>query len=618
MGGRIPDEVIDQIRTQVDIVDVVSTYVQLKKSGRNFFGLCPFHSERTPSFSVSPEKQIYHCFGCGVGGDVIRFVMDIEQLTFVEAVKHLAEQAGIPLPESVSVESQENEELREMRHALELTARLYHHLLLHEEYGRVARQYLESRQVRMETIKEFQLGYAPLSDHQLLFRFLKRRGFQPALLEKIGLITSRSSPSMDRFYDRFRGRIIFPIHDTQGRVIGFGGRSLGNQEPKYLNSPETPLFHKGSHLFNLHRARTHIRKKQQAVLFEGYMDVISAWQAGIYTGIATLGTSLTEQQAKVIKRNTDSVIICYDADTAGQAAAERGTDLLRKYNCTVKIAQMPGKMDPDDYIRCYGASAFQEEVLAGAMSLTAFKLEMLKKKYHLQDEDDRLKYLTVAIDLISELPLAIEQDHYLRRLADEFHLSLDALKEEQRRIKLRKKKEKKGDKQPAKWNNGKQEDAKHLVVQARSASLAETSEKHLLALMMKSQAIAAWVEKELGSQFQTETYEALAAHLYRYYQVGYSADVGRFIGYLEQIDPSLIPKVSELAMLDLPDPDQVSEAALKDYVSHIKNGMILSEIERKEKEQQRLIQAGESIQAAQLGQEIAMLKRKIQRGLIMD
>jgi DNA primase len=609
MRGRIPDEVIDQIKSQVDLVDVVSAYVQLKKSGRNFFGLCPFHSEKTPSFSVSPDKQIFYCFGCGAGGDVIRFIMDIDHLTFLEAVKYLADQTGVLLPETISAEDKENEELASMRRALELTAQLYHHLLLHEQYGIKAREYLMKRQVHIETMKEFQLGYAPPYDAQILFRFLTRRGFHPNVLIKAGLVQSRSNAD-SRIFDRFCGRLIFPIHDSQGRVIAFGGRSLEERGPKYVNTPETPLFHKSNHLFNLHRARTYIRKKQQAVLFEGFMDVIMAWQEGIHTGIATLGTSLTEEQAKIISRNAQTVFLCFDGDQAGQSAAERGADQLKKSGCTIKITKLPDKLDPDDYIRRYGATAFEQDVLAESMSLTAFKLEKLKENFNLQDEDDRIKYLTQAIDVVSELPLAIEQDHYLRRLADEFHLSLEALKEEQRRARLRKKK-KERDIPQNKWNNGKQEVSKRLVMDRRSASLAETSEKHLLSFMLKDPLICKWVEQELGADFQTDQYGALAAHLYRYYQAGSPADVGKFIRYLEETDSTLVATVSELAMLNLP--DHASESALKDYVYHIKNAKILADIERKEREQQRLIRAGESIQAAHLGKEIMRLKQKVKR-----
>ena len=366
-GGPIPEEVIERVREHYDIVDVVGRYVQLKKSGRNYFGLCPFHSEKTPSFSVSPEKQIYYCFGCGEGGNVIKFIMEMEQLTFVEAVRRLAEEAAIPLPQVGTISDPEDGPRKRMREALEWACRLYHHILLNTDQGRDAFRYLQERGVSMETIKEFRLGYAP-SSGDILLRFLKRKGFSEKLQEEAGLISSSDSATLPRrFFDRFRGRVMFPIHDSQGRVIAFGGRMLGEGHPKYLNSPETPLFHKGRQLFNFHRARRAIRRERQAILFEGYMDVIAAWQAGIQTGVASLGTSLSDDQARMIRLNAEHVTICYDADDAGQAAADRGLEVLKERGCLVKVAQMPPGMDPDDFLRKRGADAFREEILAEAL-----------------------------------------------------------------------------------------------------------------------------------------------------------------------------------------------------------------------------------------------------------
>jgi DNA primase len=418
MGGKIPEQLIDQVLRQLDIVDLVGQYVSLRKSGRNYFGLCPFHSEKTPSFSVSPEKQIFYCFGCGAGGDAIKFVMEIEQLTFVEAVLHLAERVGIQVPQipGASGAEPEHDERAEIRRALELAARLYHHVLVRTEYGEEARRYLKNRQVSSKAVEEFQIGFAP-SSPKFLLQFMTRRGYGEEILEKAGLILSRGDSPSGARVDRFRGRIMLPIHDGQGRIIGFAGRVIGDGKPKYMNTPDTPLFQKGNHLFNLHRARSHIRKERQAVLFEGYLDVISAWQAGIRTVVATQGTSLTDAQARILARNCDTVILCYDADNAGQSAALRGLDLLKKYDLTVKVAKMPAGMDPDDYIRRFGGTAFREEILSDSLSLTAFKLESLKKNYDLQDEDGRMKYLADAVDTIAELQLAIEQDHYLRRLS---------------------------------------------------------------------------------------------------------------------------------------------------------------------------------------------------------
>ncbi|WP_131924134.1 DNA primase [Hazenella coriacea] len=607
MGVRIPEEVIDRVRKHFDIVDIVQSYVQLKKSGRNYFGLCPFHSERTPSFSVSPDKQIFHCFGCGVGGDTIKFMMEIEQLTFVEAVQYLAERAGIPLPEiDSSLDHHEEEERRQLRNALKLASQLYHHILLNTKHGDVARKYLANRQISRQTIEEFQLGYAPPS-YEFLLSFLLRRGFQEDILVKAGLVALKDTPSQHRCFDRFRNRLMFPLHDSQGRVIGFAGRLLGEGRPKYLNTPETVLFHKGTHLFNLHRARTFIRKEDQAILFEGYMDVISAWQSGIYQVVATQGTSLTDDQAKVIRRNAESAIICYDADLAGQNAAARGLEILRQHGLTIKVAQVPLGKDPDEYIREFGGNAFKEEILAGTLSLTAFKLESLKKNYQLQDEDQRLQYLHEAIHVITDLPMAIEQDHYLRKLAEEFSLSLDAIKEEQRKVRKKKNREKNRDKEQAKWNNGYREHSKHMLG-LRKMSMAEKSEMYLVAYMMRSKYITQWAKKHVGAEFHMEVYAALAAYLYAYYEQDVPDDVGRFISTLK--DPSLIPKASELAMLDLP--EEVSEDALNDYAWHIQSYPVLKEIEKKEKMVEQLTRADEHVKAAQLSIEINQLRKQLQ------
>lgn len=607
MGVRIPEEVIDRVRKHFEILDVVQSYVQLKKSGRNYFGLCPFHSERTPSFSVSPDKQIFHCFGCGVGGDIIKFIMEIDQLTFVEAVQYLAERAGIPLPEiGPSLNSHEEEERQQLREALKLASQLYHHILLNTKHGDVARKYLAQRQISRQTIEEFQLGYAPPS-YEFLLSFLLRRGFQEDILLKAGLVALKDTPSQQRFFDRFRNRLMFPLHDSQGRAIGFAGRLLGEGRPKYLNTPETVLFHKGTHLFNLHRARTFIRKEDQVILFEGYMDVISAWQSGIRHVVATQGTSLTDDQAKVIRRNAESALICYDADLAGQNAAARGIETLRDHGLMIKVAQVPLGKDPDDYIREFGGNAFKEEILAGALSLTAFKLESLKKNYHLQDEDQRLQYLHEAIHVITDLPMAIEQDHYLRKLAEEFSLSLDAIKEEQRKVRKKKNRKKNRDKEQAKWNNGYREHSKH-VLGSRKMSMAEKSEMHLVAHMMRSKFITQWAKSHIGAEFHMEVYAALAAYLYAYYEQDVPEDVGRFISTLK--DPSLIPKASELAMLDLP--EEVSEEALKDYVWHIQSYPVLKEIEKKEKMVEQLTRADEHVKAAQLSVEINQLRKQLQ------
>ncbi|MFD1425688.1 DNA primase [Kroppenstedtia sanguinis] len=608
MRGRIPDEVIDQIRDHFDIVDVVGQTVQLKKSGRNFFGLCPFHSERTPSFSVSPDKQIYYCFGCGAGGDVIRFLMETEQLTFVEAITQLADQAGIQIPRSQRENSQdpEEEKRQQLRKVTELTARLYHHLLLESDQGAQAREYLLKRGITRETMEEFQLGFSPDSYH-FLHSFLKRRGVDEKTAVEAGLLVERDpSRGPSGCFDRFRGRIMFPIHDTQGRVIAFGGRVLGKSQPKYLNSPETTLFYKGKFLYNLHRARKAVRKAETAILFEGYMDVISAWQAGVFNSVATLGTALTESQARVIRRNVGTALICYDSDRAGQNAADRAAEVLKEQGCVVKVAQMPPGMDPDDYVRSRGAASFSEDVIAQALPYVAFKLEALKAGFNLQDEEEKMSYLTRAVEVIAELPRAIEQDHYLRRLAEEFHLSLNALKQELR-LSISKKRGSNGDKGTGKWNNG-YHPGKHMVGHQRRPLAHELAEQRLLVAMMQDRSVADRVLKTVGADFNIEIHAAIAAYLYSYYSEGHPADPGGFLRYLK--DDRLLREASGLVILDTP---EVTEEEISDYIRHICNYPLHKEIERKKEQVKQAERAGDIAEAARLGVELIRLREKVHK-----
>lgn len=606
MRGRIPDEVIDRIRDHFDLVDVVGQTVQLKKSGRNFFGLCPFHSEKTPSFSVSPDKQIYYCFGCGAGGDVFRFLMETEQFTFVEAVNHLGEQAGIEVSQTPDqdVRDPEEEKRERLRKVNELAARLYHHLLVETEHGAAAKRYLTERGITRETMAEFQLGFAPDSYH-FLHSFLKRRGFDEKLSVEAGLLVQRESSSAR--FDRFRGRVMFPIHDSQGRVIAFGGRLMGEGQPKYLNSPETLLFHKGKFLYNLHRGRKAIRKSGQAILFEGYMDVISAWQAGVENGVATLGTSLTESQARVIRRNAGMAVICYDSDRAGQNAADRALEILKDEGCNVKVAKLPPGMDPDDYVRTRGAETFSGEVIAQALPYVAFKLEALKKGFNLKNEEEQMDYLTRAIEVIAELPRAIERDHYLRRLAEEFHLSLDALKQEHRQISS-KKRGSDGDKGRGKWNNG-YHGGKHLVGRERRPQVHEQAEKRLLVAMMHDRRVAERVMETVGSDFNIEIHNALAAYLYAYYAEGHPADPRRFLRYLK--DDRLLQEASGLVILDMP--VEVTEEEVTDYIRHIRNYPLYKEIEQKKEQVKQADRAGDIVKASRLGVELIRLREKVQR-----
>ncbi|GAB7386334.1 DNA primase [Bacillaceae bacterium] len=609
MARPIPEELIDQVRNHFDILDVVAEYVQLKKSGRYYFGLCPFHSEKTPSFSVSPDKQIFHCFGCGAGGDVISFIRKIEGLEFLEAVKFLADKAGIPWPldEEKSAGSAEAEEKNLMLRAHELVAKLYQHILWKTEYGRIGLEYYQKRGFSPATIKEFSLGYAP-DAWDLAANFLRRRRFPPELMVKAGLLVHKETGDgkEDRFFDRFRGRAIFPIWDSQGRVVAFGGRVLGDGQPKYLNSPETPLFNKSFHLYNLHRARPEIRKKQQAVLMEGYVDVITAWQAGIRNAVATLGTALTERQARILRRNAEQVVICYDSDAAGQEAAVKAGDLLAAAGCSVKVALMPKGLDPDEYIRRYGGEHFAKNILLQAVTLTAFKLQHLRISYELQDEADRMRYIQAALTVISRLRNAVERDHYLRRLAEEFHLSLDALKEEQRHIfRKLKKKEAKRDNLENKWNNS-INNGKRLVANPVHPAY-YNAERYLVALMMRNREIAEQIREKIGGAFNVDEFAALSAYLYAYYAEGNAPDPGKFMQRLR--DDRLIETASELAVAEIN--ENVTEKEIADYIKKVLNYPKWLEIERLKEEMKRQERIENHMEAARLGMEIFRLQKEL-------
>lgn len=437
MVGIIPEDKINEIRQSIDIVDIIGEYVHLKKQGRNYFGLCPFHGENTPSFSVSTDKQIYHCFGCGAGGNVISFLMDIDGLSFQEAVMKLAEKGKVHLELEKGLndhtsKTKDTSEEKQMKEAYELLQKFYHHLLVNTTEGQHALEYLLGRGFSKDSIEKFQIGYS-LPSWDFTVKWLNKRGFQLPLLEKAGIIIKRESD--ESYFDRFRNRIMFPIQNSKGETIAFAGRAIEKEDqPKYLNSPETILFNKSNILYNYYRAKGFIKKQQQAILFEGFADVISADTAEIFNGIATMGTSLTEQHVQLIRRMTDSVTICYDSDFAGIEAAYRAGKMLSEQNCNIRIARMPEGLDPDDYIKKYGAEKFRQDVIGASLTFMSFKMEYFRLGKNLQNEGEKLQYIEKIIEEITNLDKAVERDHYLRQLADEFSISLDALKQQQKQI----------------------------------------------------------------------------------------------------------------------------------------------------------------------------------------
>lgn len=618
MSGPTSEALINQVKTAVDIVELVGEHVQLKKSGRNLVGLCPFHSEKTPSFHVNAERQFFHCFGCGKSGDIFSFVMELDHLTFPEALHQLAERAGIAVPQPKQWEAHgEDDGKRAMYEAHRLVATLYHQVLTASPYGQQALKYLQERGMSHQVITQFQLGFAPNS-WDFVTRFLHKRGFDPANMVAAGLLARSES---GRIFDRFRGRVMFPIHNSQGEVVGFGGRSLDGAHPKYMNSPETPLFNKSGMIFNLHRARSAIRKRNQAILFEGYVDVIAAWQAGIDNGVATLGTALTEQQARTIRRNAEQVTICYDGDAAGQEATAKAIDLLQEAGCSVRIAPLPQGMDPDEYIRQHGGAAFSQQVLLQAMPVTAFRLKHLRSQYVLKDEADQARYIQEAVEVISKLNSPVERDLYERQLASEFSLSLDALKQETRRAYKRQKLRERRDKLAPVWNNSINNGNFTLLKSQTLAPAHLNAERMLLYYMVRSKEVTSRVQQECKVDFSLDEHCALVAYLYAYYAEGYPADPGRFIHYVK--DEKCKQLASGLAMMECK--ETVSDQEIDDYIRQVNNYPKRTQLQQLRAEQKHLhLQATQAVdeetkrelvtKAAIIGMRIVELENALKDG----
>ena len=432
----IPATYIQELVARNDIYDTVSRYVSLQRAGRLYKGLCPFHSERSPSFMVYPETQSYYCFGCGAGGDVIKFTMEMNSLSYIEAVRFLAQQCGMPMPDEDDGQAKLKARILQMN---KLAARFFYDTLNSDE-GRNARKYLRDRQLSDKTIVNFGLGYAPAS-WQGLVNYLRSKGFTDDEMVR-GYLAARNKNG--NLYDIFRDRVMFPIIDLRGNVIAFGGRRMGDEGgPKYLNSGDTPVFKKSNGLFALNLAKK--SGKDTFILAEGYMDVIAMHQAGFNNAVATLGTALTSQQARLIGDYAKKVIISYDSDEAGQKATRRAMEIFEKEDVSVQVLSMTGAKDPDEYIKKYGAQRF-EMLLEGANSALDFQLMKLKGQYDIRNPEQRVEYLTKACDILAGLTNPIQQDVYCSRLANEtsadkasIKLQLDRAKARNRRKETKKK-----------------------------------------------------------------------------------------------------------------------------------------------------------------------------------
>lgn len=417
-----PDEIIEEVRNRNDIVDVVGSYVKIQKKGSSYFGLCPFHNEKSPSFSVSGHKQIYYCFGCGAGGNVISFVMNYENFTFPEAVKYLADRAGIKLPEvEFNQEAKEKQSRKAKLLEINKEAAKYFYYQLRAERGQIGYRYFLERGLSDETMKKFGLGYAVKSSNDLT-RYLQSKGYSDELLAEAGIAAFDERYGM---HDKFWNRVMFPIQDINHKVIGFGGRVMGEGTPKYLNSPETPIFDKSRNLYGLNFART--SRAGNFILCEGYMDVIAMHQAGFTQAVASLGTAFTSGQANLIRRYTDEVLLSYDSDGAGTKAALRALEILKEAGLTGKIINLEPYKDPDEFMKNLGKEAFEERIRKAENSFL-FRIRMLKRDYQLEDPADQTKFHNEIAKMLCEFETEVERENYLQAVSREYMIGADNLR----------------------------------------------------------------------------------------------------------------------------------------------------------------------------------------------
>lgn len=521
--ARIPNELIDRIRDSVNIVDVISQDVQLRAQGKNLMGHCPFHRDDTPSFAVSEQKQFFYCFSCHRSGNVFGFLQQLHQLSFPEAVARVAEMANIQLPSQYEPGKDKHADTQtsEVGQLLNLhaaSAKLYHHILVSTEAGRAAMHYLQKRGMSRQLIDEFNLGFAPVGDEEVLLEYCQQQKLDYQLLRKSGLfVTDRDG----NLHDRFHGRVMYPLDSGNGQVVGFSGRILakkGNdQEPKYLNSPETEIFNKRQNLFNLHRAKKAARTAGSLILFEGFMDVISAFGAGVLNGVASMGTSLTDDQVQVIQRFSNKVVVCYDGDDAGQHAIDRAIKLIQQDGpqLKIRIVQLPAGLDPDEYVQQKGAQSFQDYLQGHEETPVEFQIHYLRRGLNLHQQDELISYLNAVLQIIAGVSSPVEQNVYLKELATEFGLSVDSLQDQVHQI------SKALPKQPQRQSVSSSPAAalapgEDSRVATRVMGKVESAERRLLSYYLNDEEVRSHLDSLNGFQFAHDSYQKvyLAVHAY--------------------------------------------------------------------------------------------------------
>lgn len=621
MAQRIPQEVIEEVRHRTNIVDIIGQYVQLKKSGKNYMGLCPFHEERSPSFSVAEDKQIFHCFGCGKGGTVFNFLQEIEGISFPESVKRVADLEHLSVdfdwsePREV-VDTPENQQRRSLLQLHSKAAELYHHILVNTKIGEPALNYLLERGLTQELIETFQIGFAP-QKRDFLSQVFKNEQLDETLFEPSGLFVQRDNGT---FLDRFYQRIMFPINDPQGNVIAFSGRLLktadfpGDEMPKYLNSPETTLFNKRETLFNFDKARKEIRKENTVLLFEGFMDVIAAWQSGVKSGVASMGTSLTNEQIRRLERVAKEVVICYDGDNAGVQATNRAIQLLQENShFDLSIVSIPEKLDPDEYVRKYGAEAFQNLANHGRETVFSFKMNYHRLTRNMNNEKEQLDYVNELLRELTNVQSPLERDRYLNQIAQEFQLSVHSLEEQFNQLKQEQRSVQRQERQQFYQDEMMPPPMEEPVFEENHVqnklplTQVQKAERSLLFRLMNEQGVRQTVQQLPDFSFAHDEYQELYFLLESYATLHQSFDIADFINFLQ--DNQTKQLAIEIAYQNLS--EESSEREVADLLHVIALSSIAEAIEQKKIQQQEAKRVGNQQLEAELTMEIIQLARQL-------
>lgn len=621
MAQRIPQEVIEEVRHRTNIVDIIGQYVQLKKSGKNYMGLCPFHEERSPSFSVAEDKQIFHCFGCGKGGTVFNFLQEIEGISFPESVKRVADLEHLSVdfdwsePREVA-DTPENQQRRSLLQLHSKAAELYHHILVNTKIGEPALNYLLERGLTQELIETFQIGFAP-QKRDFLSQVFKNEQLDETLFEPSGLFVQRDNGT---FLDRFYQRIMFPINDPQGNVIAFSGRLLktadfpGDEMPKYLNSPETTLFNKRETLFNFDKARKEIRKENTVLLFEGFMDVIAAWQSGVKSGVASMGTSLTNEQIRRLERVAKEVVICYDGDNAGVQATNRAIQLLQENShFDLSIVSIPEKLDPDEYVRKYGAEAFQNLANHGRETVFSFKMNYHRLTRNMNNEKEQLDYVNELLRELTNVQSPLERDRYLNQIAQEFQLSVHSLEEQFNQLKQEQRSVQRQERQQFYQDEMMPPPMEEPVFEENHVqnklplTQVQKAERSLLFRLMNEQGVRQTVQQLPDFSFAHDEYQELYFLLESYAILHQSFDIADFINFLQ--DNQTKQLAIEIAYQNLS--EESSEREVADLLHVIALSSIAEAIEQKKIQQQEAKRVGNQQLEAELTMEIIQLARQL-------